>query len=726
CGAPRPAPRRRGGARMWHGALEQWQTDLTAANAAGAGVFFMVNRGDGQGRRRANVTDVRALFVDLDGAPLESLLQAPLAPHWLVASSPGRYHAYWRVTGLPLARFGVWQSHLARRFGGDPAVKDLPRLMRLPGFLHRKGRPFLCQPLGEPGSGGPWSEQQMAAAFGWPDPVRSRGGPPQGEVPPLGIPQGARDQTLFRYAQRLCKQGLSRDEGALLVTRAAESCRPPFPVAEAIARVERVWSHAQAVGPDWPAPAPLERRLPPAPAFPLACLPAPAAQWARDVAWRGQGPVDLVAVPMLVVLAGLIGRQVVLRLKGWEEWQERACLWGLVVMDKGAMKTPLQRIAAAPLITIQSRWHREDLALLRQWEADQDGKKPSRGHRSRAGRAPPEQRWLLIQDATQERLAEMMAQSRGMTLIRDELAGFLTSLNRYGQGGDRQFYLECHAGGAYTVARIGRGERVLEDLYLNILGGLQPAVGARLFAAEAEQDDGLLERFGVLTHPAETDGFELVRQPPDRAAREGYEALCQRLADSDWRRILPRGGAEGAVCFARESQARFDRWLEQHMNQLGRHRGTPLAGFMNKGRGLLGRLALVLHLGRWAAGQTDDPREVEPATLEQAIGLLEEYLIPMWRRVTALFAHPIPPAEAPRLPRLGRFLQAWEGDSVRVADITRRQWPGLATSAEVTPLFQRLVEHDWLGEPLEAGGRRITAPWPINPRIRQPAVPVAE
>src|SRR5512144_2779908 len=32
---------------------------------------------------------------------------------------------------------------LAKRYNGDPKVIDLPRVMRVPGFFHRKGEPFL-------------------------------------------------------------------------------------------------------------------------------------------------------------------------------------------------------------------------------------------------------------------------------------------------------------------------------------------------------------------------------------------------------------------------------------------------------------------------------------------------------------------------------------------------------------------------------------------------------
>ena len=46
---------------------------------------------------------------------------------------------------LPLDQFESVQKTLIARFDGDPAVHDLPRVMRLPGFYHHKHEPFLVR-----------------------------------------------------------------------------------------------------------------------------------------------------------------------------------------------------------------------------------------------------------------------------------------------------------------------------------------------------------------------------------------------------------------------------------------------------------------------------------------------------------------------------------------------------------------------------------------------------
>ncbi len=138
--------------RVLHGTLSQRANELIHLNQCGAGVFVMVNEGDGivhEGkntcRDTASVIRVRALFVDLDGAPLEPVLKHSIHPSIVVESSPDRWHAYWLSDGCTLEDFKSTQQRLAHQFGGDKKVCDLPRVMRLPGFLHQKSEPFMTK-----------------------------------------------------------------------------------------------------------------------------------------------------------------------------------------------------------------------------------------------------------------------------------------------------------------------------------------------------------------------------------------------------------------------------------------------------------------------------------------------------------------------------------------------------------------------------------------------------
>jgi hypothetical protein len=140
-------------ATVLHGTFEEYAPGLISLNQLGAGIFVMVNAGDGAikpgaktCRMAANVQRVRALFVDLDDAPLEPVVTFEEPPDLVVETSPGRWHVYWLVDDCDLDEFSDLQKRLAAEFGGDPLVCDLPRVMRLPGFWHLKSKtPFLSR-----------------------------------------------------------------------------------------------------------------------------------------------------------------------------------------------------------------------------------------------------------------------------------------------------------------------------------------------------------------------------------------------------------------------------------------------------------------------------------------------------------------------------------------------------------------------------------------------------
>jgi RepB DNA-primase from phage plasmid len=159
---------------------------------------------------------VRAHFVDQDGAPLSNLKRMPLRPHFVVQSSPDRYHAYWIVDGARLEGFKPTQRRLARLMESDLTVCDPPRVMRLAGFPHQKdpGRPFLVT-IGvvEAAPPAPYSDQEFQTALAAAEAAQSKSSSRSdfteglasslGDSPPdmsQGYPDGHRTRELTRRA----------------------------------------------------------------------------------------------------------------------------------------------------------------------------------------------------------------------------------------------------------------------------------------------------------------------------------------------------------------------------------------------------------------------------------------------------------------------------------------------------------------------------------------------
>ncbi len=220
------------------GTLGQWGKMLATANARGAAVAVLVNVNDGSRHRKVdNIRSVRALFVDLDHAPLEPVLAGPLAPHIVTETSPGRHHAFWRVADCPLADFVRLQRALCKRFAGDPTITDVTRCVRLPGFWHHKGEPFLSRIVGVRDAL-PYTYAEILEAFAIP-PLRATPEPMK-----LGcIPLGKRGDTLFRMAASAYRKGIPQtDETERLLIVNAARCDPPMPADEVCSIVARAYA----------------------------------------------------------------------------------------------------------------------------------------------------------------------------------------------------------------------------------------------------------------------------------------------------------------------------------------------------------------------------------------------------------------------------------------------------------------------------------------------------
>lgn len=164
-----------GRAGKFSGTVDSCEGLLRERNGMGAGAFMVINDG---GHTDVEITKVRAVFADTDGAPLEPIVEA-LTPHAVICSSPGNWHVYWLVEdGFPLDRFTPIQKAIAQKFGTDPMVSNLSRVMRLPGFAHNKGDPFDVHfvPRYLKATLPRYSVQEIVDGLGLPVPGKSRPG----------------------------------------------------------------------------------------------------------------------------------------------------------------------------------------------------------------------------------------------------------------------------------------------------------------------------------------------------------------------------------------------------------------------------------------------------------------------------------------------------------------------------------------------------------------------
>ena len=751
-------------ARIFHGSLEQHFHEMCPLQARGAGVFVTINETDADGRKTKNIKKVRAVFVDLDGSPLDPVMAAPLTPQIIVQSSPGRFHAYWLVDDLPLKHFSIVQKALIQMFKADPSVHDLPRVMRLPGFFHQKADPFQTQILETSGEL-PFNADDFLSAF-----VISL----EKIVQDSSQEKKSYNEEDDRIFKILNERGMVRKkdncEGAYSIICPWVDghtyhdhrtlyylpghngyTKPGFLCFHDHCKNKTIHDLLQKLD-YWPEPKPIQSVLYPVPPFdPEKLLPECLRTWIMDEADRMPCPPDFIAANALVAIGSIIGARCAIRPKTFDDWVIVPNLWGGAVGLPATKKTPAISAALTPLeflISQEMKKHETECVscetLKTVWDAKEKAiedrikaaaRDPKKGDLDCIGqelfshRQNPPQVSILRRyksnDTTIEKLGELLRDNpAGILIVRDELIGLLASWEKVGREGDRSFFLESWNGtSSFDTDRIKRGSIFIPNLCTSIFGGIQPdkLITYLEQTVKSLSNDGMLQRFQLLVYPDHIK-WEWRDRSPAKEARNRvfsvFESLA-RLHPVDW-------GASPEDKFSKfpyfhfddDAQKIFIEWTKNlHKERIPNEDNPLIAQHLAKFDKLFPALALIFHLIDCAAkgyrGQTKS---------DSALRAKEwcEYLEAHARRCYGLLADDGFRAAQTLADKISRGKLT---DNFTARDVRRNQWRYLTNESSVQAALEWLEDENWL-RAHEVGGigpgtGRRTIRYSINPKIRK-------
>jgi putative DNA primase/helicase len=493
----------------------------------------------------------------------------------------------------------------------------------------------------------------------------------------------------------------------------------------------------------WPEPSPLPDALPPVMAFDADLLPVALRAWVMDIAHRMQCPPDFPAVAALVAVSSLIGARAVIQPKARDDWQVVPNLWGMTVGRPGVKKSPALSETLKPLNRLQANefelwqaahdaWALDCKVIEMQGDANEKKAKSVAGKDPAAARAmlepvdnpaEPMARRYIVNDATVEKLGELMQQNPWGTLsYRDELYGLLTGLDKQGQEGSRAFYLQSYDGNqGYTFDRIGRGTVHIPRVCLAMIGGIQPGriqEYVRGAVTGGSADDGLLQRFGLTVWPDTAGEFLHVDQWPDTPAKQTAWAVFERLAQ-----LQPDSETEPGVWrFDDAAQALFVEWLIPFETEIrGEELHPAMVSHLSKYRKLIPALALVFAL----IDTPDSANVIGETELIRALAM-GDYLRTHAERLYAAAVMPETAGARALLTKI-RTGKLCDRDGVMLDGFTPRLvaqkcWAGLATPDAVRKAADVLADWGWLVlevQPAGAAGGRPSERYLINPKGRQ-------
>jgi hypothetical protein len=479
---------------------------------------------------------------------------------------------------------------------------------------------------------------------------------------------------------------------------------------------------------DWPEPdlslMQPDRDAPPA--WPGADVFSPPwAAWIAQAAEAKGAPPDYVGAALVAVASSLIGNA---RWPSpWGGWQEPPLLWCVVIGQPSAGKSPGLDAALDPLRAVERRAREAMQPAIDAWQAERETHelvhsawRDSLKKAAIAGNEPPPRPLtdlppepfaprLAFSDMTTERAAVILArQPRGALQVRDELAGWLSNMERYSGGGsDRAFWLESYGGRPWTVERMGRDPVHVPRLALGVLGGIQPDRLASLLMKGAD-DDGLLARL----MPIWPDPAPIARPRAgvdDAFAEVAFERLLSLdmvQDDGDTRPVI--------VAFDPAAQDMLHEWRTQCRAWEGEAEGLLLS-YIGKLPGVAVRLSAVLAFLDWAgAPGTPEPERIGAKHFGRACHFVESYVLPMARRAYADASTPAAEQGARRIIDLVRNERL---ATVKVRDLQRRKLTGLRDAAAIKAALGVLAEADVLREEKAPTPGRTASVWRVNPKL---------
>ena len=739
-------------AAILHGLTENTLKALHQRQARGAGVYWMVNPGDGQGRTAKNVTGTRAGFVDLDGSPLAPIEAAALKPHIVVESSPDRFHAYYITTGMTPDQFTPLQKALAAKFNGDKSVNDLPRVMRVPGFYHMKKDPFQTRIISL-NDAPPYTVQELVEGLRLEivtGPVTGQGG----DDPVHGSTEGGRTEKLVKVASSFLYKGMPPEEVIPICSAwDATTNRPPLEethpgkVAHTVNDIFQRYHEGKTATPSspvtWGEPVPLPEGLAPVMPLQFEMIPEPLRPWLADISDRMQAPPDFSAAAAVVALGSTIGRGCGIRPKRLDDWLIVPNLWGGVVGRPSMMKTPavaeahrhLSRLEAearaAHQADMSDHVFQENLNKVGRETVNGDIKKAIKGgatdfesFRDKMATLimdTPTRRRFMTQDGTTEKIGELLVENpRGFIVNRDELSGWLQGLDKNGREQDRSFYLEAWNGkGAFTYDRIGRGTLDIPALCLSLFGCITPG-GLSDYVASTIRggrgDDGLLQRFQVMVWPDVTGEWKNVDRWPDTPAKQRAWDIFTRLSDDIPGAEIVEGESVPLLRYTPDGQAVFDEWRGELETKARTDMHPALESHIVKYRKLMPALSLIFHLVNVADGATPGPVSEDAAIMAAAwCQYLESHA---GRVYGSALAHEMDAARS----LLKRILRGDVKSSMTLREIRLKGWSRLDTPDAVRGALEVLEVHHWacigVADKNPAGGRPSEYVQ-LNPKINR-------
>lgn len=230
--------------------------------------------------------------------------------------------------------------------------------------------------------------------------------------------------------------------------------------------------------------------------FPIEVFPKPFQSYLIECNEKLDSIIDYMGCSLLWTMSLLVGN--LFRIKVKNGWYENPVVWFSLVGRAGVGKTPSIRRILYPLIKENNK---EIKNYIKNNESYREYEKLSKKDKEQQIEVDkPIKKQFIADDITLEALVDLHQEvPTGVGVFKDELAGWLKDMNKYREGSDLEFWLSTWSGTSVNVNRLTRVGSFVENPFIPVIGGIQPAVLNELYNQE-KKDNGFMDRM-LISYP---------------------------------------------------------------------------------------------------------------------------------------------------------------------------------------------------------------------------------
>lgn len=525
-----------------------------------------------------------------------------------------------------------------------------------------------------------------------------------------------------------------------------------------------------------PKPKPISQTLPPVKTLTSAMMPKSLWDYASNCAERLSVAIEYVLMPLIVTYGSLIGPKLSIYPKMYDNWEVVPNFYGAIVGNPSSKKSPSLTEGLKPLshlVALAKDKYNEDKlehdtqkelnkhmtkAVEKQLsdlakklatqtdddtELSQDDLKTKAQELAEAKQSDeliPEMKRYVTDDGTIESIGELESKHKnGMLVKRDELTGWLASLESESSQQSRSFYLEGFNGlGSFQVDRIGRGSVYIDTHCLSVIGGIQPDKLEYYLSKTMKGlgNDGLIQRFQLMVYPDPLPNSKERDLPPNKQSRDAIYNLFETIDGMQLGDFMRYGAnpiddyhKRPYYRFTDEAYQVFMNWYDALKIRANEAEHSIIAEHLIKYTKTVPSLALVFHLVDCIEHGTS-LGAVNMNALRAALAwceVLESHMIRIYSTVTdsANIKASYLADKILKMVKKGADktdTTDWIEHGFTARQLIRKGWKGLTDADDVLNALEVLVEHDWLSWqviPSTGRGGRPTERYTINSRVAE-------